>query len=79
VEDQLAANFIHDSSTPLPEGVTALAVSAPPCKEWQAGRFTFRRARRQGRWTCQVSGRGAAGYRTPFGAFLTVKRMLRQA
>ena len=75
----MAANFIYDSSTPLPEGVTALAVSASPCKEWRIGSFTFRRGRRQGRWTCQVSDRGAAGYRTPFGAFFAVKRMLRQA
>ena len=75
----VAANFIYDSGAPLPEGVTALAISAPPCREWRAGQFTFRRSRRQGRWTCQVPDRGAAGYRTPLGAFLAVRRMLRQA
>lgn len=46
-------------------------------REWHAGRFTFRRYRRPGRWSCEatdgsVAVSGAAGFRTPFGAFAAV-------
>lgn len=72
----MAANWIS-GGTELPEGSVPLQVASMPYREWRLGRFTFRRARRRGLWTCEVSDRGAAAYRTPFGAFLAVRRMLR--
>lgn len=69
----MPANWISDGS----DVPVQLQVSSAPCREWQLGRFTFRRARRRGLWTCQVSDRGAGAYRTPLGAFLAVRRMHR--
>lgn len=76
------ANWISDG-TPVPEdgGLpqgTAALLPPPVGREWQIGRFTFARAPRQGRWSCQVSDRGGCGYRTPFGAYFAVRRMSRK-
>jgi hypothetical protein len=69
----MAASCIPGGSG-LPEGATALAAAPVPYREWHIGRYGFRRARRQGLWTCQVTDAGAIGYRTPLGAFLAARR-----
>lgn len=75
----MAAHWISYDGSGLLEGSVPLKIAGPPAREFRTGRFTFRRARRSGRWGCQVSDRGATQYRTPFGAFRAVRRMLRES
>lgn len=66
----------------ISSGEPAPLVSLEPAdddgsREWHVGRFTFRRYPRPGRWSCEATAGsvplcGAAGFRTPFGAFAAV-------
>lgn len=73
----ITAHWISDGSE-VPEGSVGL-LPPPRGREWRIGRYTFRRAPRAGRWSCEVSNAGAAQYRTPFGAFLTARRAARSS
>ena len=86
------ARWISDGSS-IPEGSVALK-PPPSRREWHLGRFELAQSPRQGRWSCSVQGEmtpdsegrltltgrclGIAGARTPFGALLSVLRMLRE-
>lgn len=59
------------------------SAAQPPTWRWRIGPYEFARYRRahalhRGLWECSAHGSGVGGHRTPVGAFLHLRRWLRE-